>query len=349
MSWHISKALMSVYENSRSSLEPVAEYSAENSSAGVLSAPSSGSPIPQAYLSPDRMTAFSRLSRFGMTFGPLTDDRGKDLLTWFRAGFPVRTSQQPEREQDSTVNARASGGKWRESLAKYDPDSHSWKTRQFSLLGDSEPFSETWPRWGMTAGGESFLLPTPERPTLGKGSGLWPTARTTGLDGGSNSRNAAKSRGKWPGAMWASPASADAVGSHGGGQGRSLRTDIRNWKRGLWPTPLSTDATYGGPNQLDSSGRPGLSGAVHGGPSTPQTYPTPTCHDGTQVDPPSHRDGTRNQPCLGTIVNKNAGTMGGQLNPEWVEWLMGWPLGWTDLKPLATDKFQRWLDSHGVS
>jgi hypothetical protein len=30
---------------------------------------------------------------------------------------------------------------------------------------------------------------------------------------------------------------------------------------------------------------------------------------------------------------------GGPLNPAWVEWLMGWPLGWTDLKPLATDKY----------
>jgi hypothetical protein len=29
---------------------------------------------------------------------------------------------------------------------------------------------------------------------------------------------------------------------------------------------------------------------------------------------------------------------GGSLNPTWVEWLMGWPLGWTDLKPLATGK-----------
>jgi hypothetical protein len=30
--------------------------------------------------------------------------------------------------------------------------------------------------------------------------------------------------------------------------------------------------------------------------------------------------------------------VGGKLNPEWVEWLMGWPLGWTDLKPLEMDK-----------
>jgi DNA (cytosine-5)-methyltransferase 1 len=29
---------------------------------------------------------------------------------------------------------------------------------------------------------------------------------------------------------------------------------------------------------------------------------------------------------------------GGQLNPTWVEWLMAFPLGWTDLKPLEMDK-----------
>jgi hypothetical protein len=32
---------------------------------------------------------------------------------------------------------------------------------------------------------------------------------------------------------------------------------------------------------------------------------------------------------------------GGKLNPTWVEWLMGWPIGWTDCEPLATDKC-RW-------
>ena len=37
---------------------------------------------------------------------------------------------------------------------------------------------------------------------------------------------------------------------------------------------------------------------------------------------------------------------GGHLNPEWAEWLMGWPIGWTDLRPLATDRFQSWLRAH---
>lgn len=37
----------------------------------------------------------------------------------------------------------------------------------------------------------------------------------------------------------------------------------------------------------------------------------------------------------------------GHLNPAWVEWLMGWPIGWTDLKPLEMGKFQEWLRQHG--
>lgn len=41
--------------------------------------------------------------------------------------------------------------------------------------------------------------------------------------------------------------------------------------------------------------------------------------------------------------------VGGQLNPSWVEWLMGWPIGWTDLKPLAMDKFRSWWQQHGGS
>ena len=37
---------------------------------------------------------------------------------------------------------------------------------------------------------------------------------------------------------------------------------------------------------------------------------------------------------------------GGQLNPEWVEWLMGWPIGWTDLKPLEMGKYLSWYQQH---
>lgn len=38
--------------------------------------------------------------------------------------------------------------------------------------------------------------------------------------------------------------------------------------------------------------------------------------------------------------------VGGLLNPRWEEWLMGWPIGWTELKPLAMDKFREWQLQH---
>lgn len=70
----------------------VAEFSAATCSDGAPSAQSSGNLIPQAYCAPDKMTAFSRLSRFGMTFAPLTESRGKELLMSYQADFPVKTS-----------------------------------------------------------------------------------------------------------------------------------------------------------------------------------------------------------------------------------------------------------------
>jgi hypothetical protein len=38
----------------------------------------------------------------------------------------------------------------------------------------------------------------------------------------------------------------------------------------------------------------------------------------------------------------------GRLNPEWIEWLMGWPIGWTELKPLETARYREWLQQHSI-
>lgn len=54
---------------------------------------------------------------------------------------------------------------------------------------------------------------------------------------------------------------------------------------------------------------------------------------------------TRND-CLTTkILGKPI--LGMRPNPEFVEWMMDWPIGWSGLKELATDKFRQWLNSHG--
>ena len=87
MSWLFSRAL-------------VEAFSADTCSDGARSALSSGTPTPRAFLPPDKMTDFSRPSRFGMTFGPLTDDLGAELLTWFLAASRARTSAQQGKERE---------------------------------------------------------------------------------------------------------------------------------------------------------------------------------------------------------------------------------------------------------
>ena len=67
--------------------------------------------------------------------------------------------------------------------------------------------------------------------------------------------------------------------------------------------------------------------------------PTPTCHNAKEGAYPA--EFTRRTPTLGAQI-------GGKINPEWNEWRMGWPVGWTDLKPSETGKFRQWLDSHGM-
>jgi hypothetical protein len=37
---------------------------------------------------------------------------------------------------------------------------------------------------------------------------------------------------------------------------------------------------------------------------------------------------------------------GGKLNPQFAEWLMGWPVGWAAYEPLEMDKFQQWQQQH---
>jgi hypothetical protein len=68
--------------------------------------------------------------------------------------------------------------------------------------------------------------------------------------------------------------------------------------------------------------------------------PTPTCHNSKEGAYPA--EFTRKTPTLATHC-------GGKINPIFTEWLMGWPLGWTDLKPLVTDKSHFVQQQHGES
>ena len=159
----------------------VVEYLGENFSDGEQSVPLSGNPNPQAYCAPDKMTDFSRLSRFGMTYKPLTESRGEELLTWFLAGFHAKTSVPQEKAQELTENEAECGEKWHGLLARFDPDTHLWRTVQCSLLEDLNESLETLPKWGMTVDGGLYPLPMLVQNTNENEFGLWLTP--TVMDG----------------------------------------------------------------------------------------------------------------------------------------------------------------------
>ncbi len=165
---------MTAYANSPSSPGQEEASLAVSSSDGSASVQSSGNPTPLLYLPPDRMRAFSRLSRYGMTFKPLTDDHGEALLTWYREAFLVKTSAPQERGQASPESAAGCGPTWHGSLAKFDPDTRSWRTAQHSLLGGLTLFSGTWPRWGTMRNGECSESMMPVGLADEKDFGLWP-------------------------------------------------------------------------------------------------------------------------------------------------------------------------------
>lgn len=76
----------------------------------------------------------------------------------------------------------------------------------------------------------------------------------------------------------------------------------------------------------------------------------PTVKSTIRSDCPSER--LRHSPDLVSVIktrplpNGSTPPQDGSLNPEWVEWFMGWPIGWTELKPLAMDKFREWRQQH---
>jgi len=252
MSWSFSQA-------------QVVEFLDRSSLVTEPSAPLSSMPMPDQYYWPGKPTEHSRISRFGMTCEPLMGNRGAELLTLYLEDFRARTYPLQGVGMDWRESVVDSGGRWRESLARYDHDTRSLKTAQLSLVEDWTGCSVILPRSGLMLDGQCWELPMLGRITRGTESGFLPTP--VAMDAGSGRFNT-------------------SIG------GKPRPTLALMARKNLWPTPTAHDAK--------------------------DTGKAPS-------------EGLRNSPCLAFMA-------GGHLNPPFVEWLMGWPTGHTDLRPSETDK-----------
>ena len=142
-----------------------------------------------------------------------------------------------------------------------------------------------------------------------------------------------------------------------------------SWRtcRGFWDMPILAQSSGGWPR----------AGTLRNGmlyrrrPWVLPTYakgcgylPTPTAPDakGRSGKGHVHRHGAKKLADVLPTPNSSNGLRGGKqdghypwkwgvpgdpgysaLNPDFVEWMMGWPIGWTASSPLATARFHRWL------
>jgi len=116
-----------------------------------------------------------------------------------------------------------------------------------------------------------------------------------------------------------------------GGRGELLHQIKTGSPRGI-PTPRANDAKKVG--NIDATNpRNGLAGFVR--------MPTPASSDWKGSSKPGQRRGQLTDPTMGVIP------AGGRLNPTFVEWLMGWPIGSSALQPLEMARFQEFVQQHG--
>jgi hypothetical protein len=192
----------------------------------------------------DNETASCQDSQSGTMSLPSTGNLGVEKSMSSAEDSLAKTSQQQEKELGSQENEADFGQKCPESLAKYDPNTSSWRTHQCLLFEDSTECLEIFSRWGMMHDGELYPL-------------------------------------------------------------QIATLHMKEKEFGL------------------------------------EVFYTPTARDWKGMSGKGFRERHGEKKNL-------ANFLGGIPNPEFSEWLMGWPIGWTGLKPLEMDKFQSWLQQHSA-
>jgi hypothetical protein len=330
MSWHFSRVL-------------VEAYSGESCLGGRQFAPWKLIPTARDDSCSAKMKATFHRSLYGMMFVPSTDDLGRGLLTWFREVFLAKISPVQELGKVLPEKSLGCGRSLQESLAKFAPDGSLLKTAQCSHEGGLELSSVIWPRWGMMRDGECWELTKWEPPTKEIGFGSWPTPDVRGFTNKGSLQKLSKT-----------------VKNQDEFNRMAYRASVSR-KKAIWLTPCAQESginverlipikggVLGGMNRhLDkNTGRVaqiGLTQQV----KLRQRWPTPTVSDSkpaSMVKVTEYRQKNRRT----TVQRLRAAAtepeqVGGSLNPNWVELLMGWPVGWSCVCPISGIYYLQWL------
>ena len=174
-----------------------------------------------------------------------------------------------------------------------------------TLNSVSTKYSLHWRLKDTPAGRLLFQRAVSTRPTKETGSGLWPTP--TAMTGGTG------------------VAPSHKEGKHGWNTGAAVKDSLSENPVKMWPTP-TIDSSTERTKKYSQGGTP-LPMAV-------KMWPTARASDYKGAPKNRHMGSETYRGNLSEAARTSE--TDGQLNPTWVEWLMGFPLGHTELKHWVT-------------
>ena len=183
-----------------------------------------------------------------------------------------------------------------------------------TLNSVSTPLSRTWRVKTTPLGRLVFQLRASAPTTKEKESGLWPTP--TAMTGG---QGVAPSHKK---------------GKHGWNTGAAVQDSLLKNPIRMWPTTRASPAMNENIETIRKRNK--KRGMLE---DKVAMWPTPAAHEGRLGYQRRDTGKKGTQKSLTTkVIDKEGGRekTTGQLNPTWVEWLMGYPIGWTDLNVSET-------------
>ena len=247
-------------------------------------------------------------------------------------------------------------------LGQLDPDAYSWKMSPLLKATALNKLSKTWPSWGMTVNGSAYEHPMSERRITETGGSYLPTpVATLGTNGGPNQRDSSGRPGlQMAATYWPTPTTQDSnkatkrwrenyqnnltaavfnpekIGKESSSLMTAMTASVQSAEV-ITPTVIVQDQQW-----MMSMTTNGMTQESCG--PKQRMFPTPTTRDykgGYKTESLTRKDGkSRHLDALPNAVLDGAGveTVTGQLNPDWVEWLMGWPIGYSALKQSVTVK-----------
>ena len=243
--------------------------------------------------------------------------------------FHVRTSVLQELEKAWQESEVVFSSRSSDSSKSATPDLFSSKTSLPSEPVEGKEWLKNWPRSGMTVDGRLYLPPQLEPHTSAKGGFSWPTPSAT--EGG--------------------PLPPDTdyrpnQRSYNSRTGNHVQITLRRAVQ-MWPTPTASDHLHNQSEMLENWQKRAeekkkqginLQFALR---HAVQMWPTPRASEYKDCGPVGSKSQIhmhkRDYLCAKA---KDQSNPTGQLSPMWVEWLMGYRIGHTELDVLVIQWFR---------